>query len=308
MLNLFYVESPFQLICANERIGVETDSKVTNILIIRNNLEIINNFQMNSTLKKLNINAKVIFFPMNRRSLIFPFQYLNFFISYFKIFLIANKIFIGNVESSIGKLFILFFRKKLTILDDGLKSLSYRSSIQNINYFTMIDDGLFLNSNIELNKFSLLRSLTFEPIKIQRGTAFFLGDKFTEDGIFMLREYKALVDKALDFLASKYSKVIYIPHRGEDWDECVALFSRNNIAVRRLELDGFPVELSLVSAESIPECIGGFFSAALYSVHTLFPNDLEIVSFKSNSIIEKFPKSELVYLFLSKKIKIINVN
>lgn len=308
MFNFFYVESPFQLICANEKIVIETNSKITNILIIRNNMEVVNNFQMNNTLNKLKINAKVIFFRLNRKSIIFGFQYLMFLISHFKMFFCANKIFIGNADSAIGGLLIFFFRYKVSILDDGLKSLSYRSSIQNINYFTMIDDGLFLNSSIELNKFSLLRSLAFEPHKVKLDTAYFLGDKFTEDGIFLLKEYKVLVDKVLDFLTSKYSKVIYIPHRGEDWDECVALFSRNNVAVRRLEHDGLPIELSLVSGESIPACISGFFSAALYSVHTLFPNDLEIIAFKSNLIIDKFPNSKLVYLFLSKKIKIININ
>lgn len=309
-MNLFIVESPFQLISAIEADKYFKDEN--NLFIIKYNKKQSNVIQLKKIKKLFNLDNVIEINPLfsNFDSNIQLFLLLKKFAKEKVVF---NKIFIGEYRSfHMRKFFDYFPKAESYCLDDG-----------NITYqiFQLIkekkDEYYFSNGFKGLLKKIIykLESIVFglNGLKIKREIKLFTCFDISAEEKHIIhdfsnikKEYKMLDSKNVVYFYGAYLEVIgiskekqiefleqavgvfkkldleiiYLPHRLESEDKLNLIKNKLNLKIIKNE---FPAEIQLLVDGFIPKYIASFASSVLVSLPKIFPEIKNVYSFFPNS-------------------------
>lgn len=272
--SVLLVESPFQLLCANEAIKhFKLDSS---IIYIRYSLIKSNDEQINKLLEILSpvasIKKNFIRVSNKRVSDYYKIIY-NYTLFFFKRKSVS-KLFVGNLESSFFKsIYSHYDRDRIVLLDDGAKTLTIQKEFSQDYYydlFTIYRLKSIDKQNIFFNDFGWIKKQIKE--KYENDNILFLGSKLNESGIISEEYYLELLKKISNYFVNK--SILYIPHRGEEPNKLKKISMMENVTVKELK---YPVELYGLYEEAIPKTVVSFYSTALYTMQTMY--NLKAISF-----------------------------
>jgi hypothetical protein len=147
--------------------------------------------------------------------------------------------------------------------------------IETLHYFT-IYRGLHQNARniVRLHGMERLRSICGGAMP--NGEAWFLG--LGSERIFKTQDlYLRELRRAVSQLAP--ATVRYIPHRYEPDDQISRISAACGVEILKTDA---PIELYLSRLTSVPSSISSFVSSALYTVGSLFPDKIRVISFHVN--------------------------
>jgi len=265
MKSLLFIESPFQLLNANEAVHRYSLDDYKIIVRLSNNEK--NDEQIIYVIKQLGIeNIKYIKINVSNKNIIDYMKLLFYRFRY--IFIKVNKVFIGNCESGFLKLVLKQFNKEdIILLDDGAKSIDIQKNFndkENYNLFTMYDLVPYQSQIIENNNYEKLQQ-DLKQLEINTNQVLFLGLKLSEIGIVSEEYYLKKIKQIAAYY--KNEKILYISHRGETKDKLEKIKSMTNIEVIVL---GYPVELYGLYNDNIPYKVASFYSTALLSMQNIY--------------------------------------
>ena len=301
-LNVFYVESPGQLINAMEAI-YKFQRKWK--LLIRYNGDAINDQQI----------EKVLNFYMSKNEPVFTegnvvkiYSFIQFITTFLSVLLFNGKTtkYVGCHKSKFLKPFHLL-RTPMILMDDGVATLAYlnrlknekRSFIQRVfstlnpmDLFTALDLSSFDVAAVAVEKhnFSFLKSLITDNDDSSK--VYFFGAKYIEASILSEKSYENLLTQVIK--AYKGRDVYYLPHRGEDR----ARLTRYKAIGFKIYEPSFPSELELVLSENKPAVVAGFFTASLFTTSVISPST-EVTSFKIPNELINTPSLNYIYDYFS---------
>lgn len=302
MVNLYLIESPFQLLCAFEAIGKFESEE--NEVWIRYSKKIKNDKQLKFILNKLQDTEackikEVTISSVNRNMT----DYFKIILC--KLYLATNlfkyqKIFIGNFDSKFINA-VVSFNKKVILLDDGAKTINIQSAFtndKNYDWFTMYDLKPFKNQALYLNRFPKIRKLLSDIIT-RDDTVLFIGAKLSECGIISDSYNIELISK----ISERYSdcKIEYVPHRGDSSEKLSKLNDIPNLEILNID---YPIELWGLYNTSLPELVVSFYSTALISLNKIYKTPA--FAFKFNY--DKAPNKTAInsiYEYFSKYITVV---
>lgn len=255
-IGIYYVESPFQLLCAIE--ASHSFRLKNNFLYIRLNGNVLNEQQLKKiarsckgfTVKYLNIRNDV--------------TYLNIIKLYHKIIVNINScyLFVGDIRSKLlGSVKYFIDYSCIFILDDGIASLSSSKKYPLFNYFTFLD---LKNVKTVRNDFTYIKNNLIKE-KIYVNKVFFLGSPLVERGIISEAFFLKKIKEVIAFFFERNIDFYYILHRNEEVNKLSFLKQENII---RFDL---PIELFLLEMENCPRYIASFYSAGLLTVTKMIP-------------------------------------
>ncbi|WP_119968788.1 hypothetical protein [Shewanella japonica] len=301
-LNVFYVESPGQLINAMEAI-YKFKSKWK--LLIRYNGDAINDQQID----------KVLNFYMGKNEPVFIggevvkiHSFIRFAIIFLSVLFLNSKAkkFVGCHKSKFLKPFHLL-RTPMILMDDGVATLAYLNRLKNekrnfiqrffstlnpMDLFTALDLSSFDVGKVivEKHNFSFLKSLI--TASDDSSKVYFYGAKYIEASILSKNSYENLLTQVIQ--AYEGRDVYYLPHRGEDRGR---LNRYKSIGFKIYE-PSFPSELELVLSEHKPAVVAGFFTASLFTTSVISPNT-EVTSFKIPNELINTTSLNYIYAYFS---------
>lgn len=300
---VFVVESPMQLLNAIES---KYYFSITNsYLFIRYDGIPSNDSHIDYVLNSIDDDFKVvsrILVPYGKKDLfkmLFPlFRCLRYNPDY---------LFIGNFYSGYIKLLkFLFPNKKTFYLDDGAQTTRLYHENQRINLFSyfsfpdVFSNRLYIHHNFEYLK-SRLREKT--PIRL-KNTVYIVGAALVENQLLSIEKYELVFNLLLTHY--KDYNILYFPHRFENLDK----FQRYaNVSIMNIDM---PIELYLLQSSSLPQVVTSFYSAALYTVNSIFGNVINVEAFKIPC--DYFYDSqygcrvEKLYNYLSQSIRVIELD
>jgi hypothetical protein len=264
MTNLFFIESPFQLLCAYEAI-YQNDLKYVTMIIRLNNQE-KNNQQLLNLLDYEIINKVYIVKIISFKHLFYNMPFL------LKIMLFSkkiNKIYIGDYR---GKLmtFVRFIlkNKQITILDDGLYTLNLYSKMKSkeiltFDLFSVFDFNPLSNQhNIEKNKMLFFKK-KLNMIK-QIDCVYFFGAATSEAGYLHEEIYVSYINKIKQYYEKQRISFLYIPHRRESLEKFNHILDLN---IYKFEN---PAEIQIKTDKEVPIRIASFYSTVLVTLKLLY--------------------------------------
>ena len=287
-MNVFIISSPLQAINAIEAINFF--QLIDNKILIVFGQGAKENKAVIPVLKMLG---------QNDYSLINVKSLFNLYINFKKYFPQGevSKIFVGNYYNFSHRIIMSkLFKKKTEIflLDDGNSTLiwlknNYRSANTN-KQFKIIIKELFSNKVLGIEKkikkvkcFSLFvtedkdkgfykNNLLFlkhlkkqnQKLSSMHGN-YIVGSIIVELGLLTFKEYDELIKKVV---INNDSPIYYIPHRREDKNKICNLSSYPLLTILNSKLT---IELDFIINGMNPKSIWGFGSAALYTLHKLYP-------------------------------------
>lgn len=301
MINLFFVEAPFQLISAHEAAKTVPGKK---ILIIRKNGQMRNDEQLQRILdKSMSFWDRIVVLNVKRDSFLRTFSfYLNIVpLLYLKLLTICEKgginvVAMGDFRSGLWNLLYRFFvGKKLWLLDDGIALLNFyghqkgklildpslltrhymgigRSFLkrrkEGIVFKTFMDLDVY--APFELEKVELVKAFASEKLddqKVEVDVVYFVGAKLVEENIISSDDYFNICGKVAKHFSSK--KVIYFPHRDEDDKSVNEIQKHFGFDVVRPSL---PLEFYICQQSVLPNELIGFSSAAICTISAIYPH------------------------------------
>ncbi|WP_445772539.1 hypothetical protein [Shewanella sp.] len=282
-LNVFYVESPGQLINAMEAI-YKFKSKWK--LLIRYNGDSINDKQIEKVLNFYMCKSEPVF---TSGEVVKVYSFTHFFTIFLSVLLFNGKAkkYIGCHKSKFLKPFHIL-RIPMVLMDDGIATLAYLNRLENekrsfiqrffstlnpMDLFTALDLSSFDvgKANVEKHNFSFLKSLITDSDDSSK--VYFFGAKYIEASILSEKSYENLLTQVIKVYEGQ--DVYYLPHRGEDRSR---LNRYKSIGFKIYE-PSFPSELELVLSERKPTVVAGFFTASLFTTSVISPNT-KVTSFK----------------------------
>jgi hypothetical protein len=277
MRNLFFIESPLQLLNAYEVI-FEFNLKNYKIIIRLSKMK-ENDKQIKYLVKYLDIkNVKFITIKAEKKSLN---DYIKLFVYQYKFIMKKiDKVFIGNFDSGFFKLILKQFPKeKIILLDDGSKTLAIQKQFSESNFynlFTMYDITSVKNQIIYKNKYKKLNE-KLKSLNIVHNEVLFLGMKLSEIGVISEKEYIRLLQK----ISTEYKdkNIIYIPHRGESVIKLQKISEIENITIKSYD---YPVELLGLFEDSLPYKVASFYSTAVLTMKYIYNIEAECFLFDYN--------------------------
>lgn len=297
------VESPFQLLCANEAIKYFDLKNV--VIYIRYSLDDSNDKQLDKLVEILSISIpiKKFFIRAIRKSLLDYIKIIFYSILFFIKKKEIDKLFIGNFESSFFKTIYKYYkREKIILLDDGAKTLSIQRNFKKNAYYDIFSIYKLESvgkQNIFINKFQYIKEKIIN--NSQNEDILFLGSKLSEIGIISEKYYLDLLTKISHFFVDK--NIIYIPHRGENKNKLNFLSTINNIEIKELD---YPVELYGLYEKIIPSTVVSFYSTALYTMQKMY--SVNTIAFSFNYESSKYKKAiDDVYNYYKDEMKIISL-
>ncbi|MFX4235813.1 hypothetical protein ACOL3F_07695 [Aliarcobacter butzleri] len=346
-MNLFIVESPFQLLSAVEVNNYFGNEK--NILIIKYSPEKLaesNNQQLR--LLKNYINWENIYEIDNS---------LSYFISNLKLLLFIKTIQKELAKDNIDKIFIGEYRswymrqyfnilnpKKCFSLDDGNITIelaksyiptgkeykfpkTYKSIIKNIiNNFLLlllfyrvpkkrIDIDLFTCFDVKqfLEKDRYIEH-SFEYLKeknkmkdILENTVYFFGGNLSELDLISEQEEIKLLKSIFYYFNNKNIKMVYLPHRRESSKKLE--FIKNSFGIE-LRYSKYPAEIEFTLMKEIPQYLASIVSTALHTVSKIVSFDETIAFQLPLNKINKIYLEDIVttYEEYKKTMKVIDLN
>jgi len=273
MNNIFFVESPLNLICAYEAIDFFQikDYKIVVRLTSNDN----NNLQITNITRMLRIeqtNIEYINISTTNRSFLDYLKVISYLLKYFFTFSL-ERVFIGNIESGFLSLVAMMFdKKKIILIDDGTKTIASQNSFNRGNFyniFTMYDLPPIEGQKIYKNDFKLVKNFIHE-IKIDKNSVLFIGSKISEEGIISESCYLDLINEIFNRYPDK--NIIYIPHRGEDLEKISRIENIERVVVKKI---GYSVEFLGVNEWELPCKVISFYSTALLTMKSLYNVDVE---------------------------------
>jgi hypothetical protein len=309
-INLFLIESPFQLISAIE--ASKYFKEENSLFIIKYNKKQTNVNQLKKIKKLFNldnvIEIKSLF--SNFDSNIQLFLLLKKFAKEKKIF---DKIFIGEYRSfHMRKFFDYFTETKSFCLDDG--AITY----QIFNYIKDGRDEYYFDNGFKgllkkvLYKFeSILFGL--DKLKIKRDIKLFTCFDIPKEDKHILHDFSNIkkeyevseskkivyfygayleivgiskdkqvqfLEQVVDFFKKSDLEIIYLPHRLDSKDKLNLIKNKLNLKIIKNE---FPAEIQLLVDGFIPEYIASFGSSILVTLPKIFPEIKNVYAFFPNS-------------------------
>lgn len=302
MSNIFFVESPLNLICTSEAISF---FKIKDYrIVIRLSTSDNNNNQIINLIDILGIDqGKIEFIKIhsnNKNTL----DYLKIFLYVFRsLFDFRSKrVFIGNLHSGFLSLIARAFSKnKIILIDDGAKTIVIQKSFDTEYFyklFTMYNIRPLSGQMIYKNNFEKISQLVTR-LEIDKNSILFLGSKLYEENIVSESYYLELVNRIFRKYLDK--RIIYIPHREESQKKITKINSMENVSIRELS---YPVELFGLYEDEIPYKAISFYSTALLTMKNLYGIDVEGYYFNyKGSVYEK--DIDAIYSFYEKEMRVV---
>lgn len=287
-MNIFIVDSPFQLMCATEASNYFKSEN--NYLIIRETGEIRNQEQIDKILQ---------YFPWDNIITVKYDKYTQFFkflilVVKFKFYRV-DKLFIGEFRSDIMWIFINNLQlDSVFLLDDGSHTIDVQNNSfmnldkinNNINKLKKNIVKLFLLKNIDRkvldlftiydfekkyygqriikNEFSFLQTRMLHQKRVEKDNiVYFIGSNMVENGMLDKEYFFSIMKKIKNYYTTKNLKLMYIPHRREDH------IKLKNLDIE-LEYFNLPIELEFLVTGKKPVHIASFASTALYTLKALY--------------------------------------
>lgn len=296
MKDIFIVESPFQLLCANEAI---IDYKSHDyMVIVRENSVSNNNKQLRSLCKLLPINQNKInyvYYPTKGSSI---YDLRKVIVMWWRIFFFSFKVdrfFVGSLTSGfINALSKLIWWRKKIALDDGNKTIEYIDEKSDISqFYTAFSEGKINKDRVIINQFNWLR----RSINTQNSSGvlnvLFIGGGLYENGVLDQNSYIEEVEKIVGLYAKEGREVHYYPHRVESESTLELIAQLNGVVIKKVD---YPIELLGVYGSFNYELVVSFYSSALITMSTLYSVKAISHKFDYSSSSEYFKKEiDLVY-------------
>lgn len=306
-LNVFYVESPNQLINALEVMDLEGQCGK---LIIRLNGSAINDNQMLETLSFYQENNC---FLSDSDTLIIK-SFFSFIMSSLR-FLLFRKVtfYVGSFKSKFLALYRLI-NIDMRLMDDGVATLLYHCRARKMLAGEGSRLNLFnLNTSLNLDKLSKIHEISNHDFSYLKGMidkcehgeqVWFYGGKYVESEIFSRDVYVDILQRVRDYFAD--NEIIYIAHRGENEDN-LKKYKEMGFIVR---VPKWPSEIDLIKVPYKPKAVAGIYSASLYTAKIIFPH-MDVIAFASKELHQKCEVSidevNYVYDYYSKYMKVVFV-
>ncbi|RLA83865.1 MAG: hypothetical protein DRG78_03115 [Epsilonproteobacteria bacterium] len=337
-MNLFIVESPFQLLSAIE---ANNYFKETSILIVKYNMEEKNNTQLSSIINKFSNFGKVIEIKATKTNYDANLKLFFLLVKLKKENIFYNKIFIGEYRSyHMRKFFDILNPDECFVLDDGniifsvikyiinkkdeyyfdgikgkIKKSIYSMQVfylglakykirRDISIFTCFNINSELNTKIIKHNFNHIKSIG--SAHSSKDIVYFYGANLEELGINKEVEIKYLMYVVKYYNNIDY-KIMYVSHRKETKEKL--LYIENRLAIPIIK-NIYPAEIQLILDDVVPRHISSFVSSVLITLPILYNFDSVIsFSFKIDNIIEKY-KEELsvVKEEYKKTIKVVEID
>jgi hypothetical protein len=330
--NIFFIESPLQLLCAIEAKKYFISSKNKLYVLYHHNKNTRN--QINKLLS-IFLWDDVYFFKKRISSKI---EYLD------AILLLRNlrkenigNIFIGTITSyEVLMLLSNIKHKNSYLLDDGVATINIQKAIcsnqfldlihkekqkkisrylnkafmlkpfkhNSIDLFTFFEIQPRENQKIIRNAFPHLRSLTTTNCPIVSEKIYFLGSKLVESDRMTHKNYIHLLRKIKSYYQGK--KIVYVPHRGEDQQNISSISEKLHF-----EIDYFtyPCEIEFLQRNILPKNISSFFSTALYTLREIYPTACVECFYIDGKLITQYRRNEIknIYTYYEKYFRIIQL-
>lgn len=343
-MNLFIVESPFQLLSAVEANNYYSNEE--NVLIIKYAPEKSNskNNEQLRLLKSL-INWSKIIEIENSSSFIVANLKLVFQIKEIqKKFTYIDKIFIGEYRSwFMRQYFNILDPISCFALDDGNMTVELQKSyIPTGKYYEIktwksfvkrffyklillffkskqvknrLDINLF--TCFDLNPYSKKQTLikhSFEYLKKQnkskevlKNVVYFFGGNLSESGVISEENEIQELIEVQKYYVERNIRLVYLPHRRESSKKLDYIANELNIELR---YSTYPAEIEFITMDALPQYLASFMSTALYTVSNIVDFD-DVIAFelpfeKINNLYQKDITS--AYDDYKKTIKVINLN
>ena len=258
--NLFYIESPFQLMQVYEILTLQGNIKYK-ILIRLIHLN-IGNQQLKNLVKVFRFND-VEYFPCNSNSMVrTKINLIALAIRTLRESLASSDIYIGDENSIIFKLIRNFIGKdKIILLDDGVATLNTKLENQLYRRFTIFKNGAMCN----VNEFRNIGNF------INRGTErnnvhLIVGSKFVEEGIITRECYFKVLKKMIK-TQDKNKDFIYVPHRGESVDNLERIKNDLGLHVVKTSL---PIEFIRYELGIVPMTVHTILSTSIFSMQLIY--------------------------------------
>lgn len=337
-MNLYIVESPFQLLCAIEARSHFSLEKENSLLLVK----LTKNKKSNDQLKKIatKFNFKRVLFLPQIIALTFSDMLMLFIFFYWKLLNKKfNYIFLGEVKNAVVRSAVnnLNYRHYF-FLDDGISTFAIQNKlINNINLNSLTHENnrikklivliskflnLKLNEYTEVNWFSCfsLNKLSnqtiikhqFDSLKVKRSlevndknVSYFIGSPISEDGKLSTKDELIHIERIAKYFQNKGVKVQYCVHRRESETKLNFITRIENIQLRYPD---YPLEIDfLLKGISIFE-VGSFISTTLISLPIIY-NIKNCIMFEINEIFfqDNFKDTYQLTLANNNKIPYINI-
>jgi hypothetical protein len=309
-VNLFIVESPFQLISAIEASKYFNNEESLFVIKYNKNYTNIKQLKMIKDLFDLTNVLEIKSFFSNADSNIQLFLLLRKFAQEKMVF---NKIFIGEYRSfHMRKFFDYFTESEAYCLDDGNITYQIFQLIKDKKDEYYFDNGFkgLLKKNLYtlqlilfgLNGLEIKREIklftcfdiskenghiihNFSNIKKEykisdsKKIVYFYGAYLEVVGISKEKQIEFL-EQAVNLFKKLDLEIIYLPHRLESEDKLSLIRNKLDLEIRKSE---FPAEIQLLVDGFIPQYIASFASSVLVSLPKIFPEIKNVYSFFPNS-------------------------
>lgn len=261
------VETPFQLLCANEYINNYEEW----LVILRLSNVARNDSQLLNAAEKLNIKYKNI--------KIKPKSILELIFGILKVILIIRKIrikeiFIGSRYSVAQRVILsIFAANKIITGDDGVATLKIKKEelFRNESVYSIFSKLSVESEKNELKKLKSLRAQNEIEVNV------IIGQDLVESNIMSEKKYLEMLERFLQKIPNE--KVIYIPHRSENLLKLEKIHTKN-IEVQKNEM---PIELHLIENRLKPKAIYSAFSTALFTLKMIY-EDAKLVMLSVNGL------------------------
>lgn len=344
-MNLFIVESPFQLLSAIEankyfeneenvliiKYSPEKFAKNSNeqLILLKNYTNWENIYEIGNSSSYFILNLKLLLFIKNiqrdfsKIDKIFIGEYRSWYMRQYFNILNPRKCFSlddGNITIELAKSYISTGKEykfpktfksiiKNIINNFLLLLLFYRvpKNRININLFTCFDVSQFLQKDrfIE-HSFEYLKEKNKMKDCLQ-DTVYFFGANLSELDLISEQEEMKILKKISYYFNDKNIKLIYLPHRRELPKKLE--FIKNNLGIE-LRYSKYPAEIEFILMNEKPQYLASIVSTALHTVSKIVSFD-EIIAFKLPlDKINKMYLEDIVttYEEYKKTMKVINLN
>ncbi|MGD8172516.1 hypothetical protein ACQEXU_12700 [Vibrio sp. TRT 21S02] len=275
--NIYYVESPGQIISAIEAIYLYKNNNAK--LFVRLNGEKYNDEQIKQT----------ILFYQQKVKIKFEVHFINNLLKFIFTFVLTcrkskGKKFVGCHKSKYIKLMSYFTDiKDHYLLDDGIATLIYQDKGGHGPLFTCLDIKGKPRQEVVRHNFNCLKSI---PTKEKVGAPIFFGAKYVEAGIISLNSYVEI----LKGLINTKGNLIYVAHRAEK-DENLEIYKSLGVSIVRFRL---PSEIELLLRKDKPKEIYGIYSASLITSKIINPK-MKVFYIRPSSLLIDKEVEDLIY-------------
>jgi len=325
MRSLFFINSPFQLLCAVE--AVLAFNCKNNVLVIFNKGKGKTKEQIYFLLKSYgSFFEEIIFIDRELGTIGGWFDGLEEINKLIEKYPEVAKIFIGDYRSGLVRHFANSVKtEEVIVLDDGFSTInllpkiktnslhSYRDYIKyllskgtyrfnsdsKVSFFSIFEDYLD-SKNIYVNNFNNLIS---DEKWTESDSVYWLGSAIVEDEIVERSYYIEEIRQCLGKVKTE-REIIYFPHRREEEQKLKVLKDKFGFRCKYSEL---PIELYVVQSKVKPNAIISFYSTALYSLNRILDSsNIYYIPIDEDKILKQQSEIKKIYQILRNEVKDIN--